>query len=86
MVGGTLGGWKIRGGKLGNGQREGLSTTCLWWFSVSLSTDAKALTTAYTVPQHLAQCDLSGPVSSPRHHSPILLSSHQASVSIFSAM
>lgn len=81
MVGRTLGGWKIRGSKLGNGQRGGLSTTCLWWFSVSFSTDAKVLTTAYAVPQHLAQCDLSGPVSFPRH-----LSSHQASVSIFSAM
>lgn len=70
-------GWKIRGGKLGNGQRGGLGTRCLCWFCVSLSTDAKVLTTAYTVPQYLAQRDLSGPVSSLRHHSPILLSSHR---------
>ena len=47
-------GWKIRGGKLGNGQRGGLSMRCLCWFCVSLSTDAKVLTTAYAVPQHLA--------------------------------
>ena len=70
-------GWKIRGGKVGNGQRGGLGTRCLCWFCVSLSTDAKVLTTAYTVPQYLAQRDLSGPVSSLRHHSPILLSSHR---------
>lgn len=54
----------MRGDKRGSSGQGGLRASCLWWFSVSLSTDAKVLTTAYTALWHLARRYLSGPISS----------------------